>query len=217
MDNKAKIAGRITESRKAVGITIKELSARIGSLSAARISNWEQGTRSPGPVEAKLLAEQLQVSASYLLGLTDSVHGELSQASGKGPRFIPVLDMNEAHIAKDLLQGGMSPEKTIAVDGFNRSHGSEALFAAIIEDASMQPEFKPGDVVVIDTGLVPKPGDYVVAHLAAKKHNALRKYGEADGCLYQLLASNELWATVSVKPGEDVVVVGVVVEHRRFL
>ena len=54
MDIREQIGNRITKSRKAVGITIKELSARIGTLSAARISNWEQGTRSPGPIEAKL-------------------------------------------------------------------------------------------------------------------------------------------------------------------
>ena len=45
----------------------------------------------------------------------------------------------------------------------------------------------------------------------------LRKYGEAEGCLFQLLASNELWATVNVKSGDEVVICGVMVEHRRYL
>ena len=77
MDIREQIGNRITRSRKALGITIKALSERIGSLSAARISNWEQGTRSPGPIEAKLLASELHVSASYLLCLTDSPEGEM--------------------------------------------------------------------------------------------------------------------------------------------
>ena len=43
----------------------------------------------------------------------------------------------------------------------------------------------------------------------------LRKYGEADGCLFQLLAGNELWATVNVKDAADAVVVGVGLWHAR--
>ena len=214
MDIKPEISNRITQSRKALGITIKELSSRIGTLTAARISNWEQGTRSPGPAEAKLLAKALNVSASYLLCLTDNVQGELSQSSGSGSRFIPVLKIDDAAQAKELLNAGSGLLKTIVVDEFNKSHTSQYLFAVQLEDNSMQPEFNAGDVVVIDAGLKPNPGDYVLAYLTAKKHAVLRKYGEADECLFQLLASNELWATVSVKNADDAMVVGVVVEHR---
>ena len=217
MDIKPTIASRITQSRKALGITIKELSARIGTLSAARISNWEQGTRNPGPVEAKLLANELNVSASYLLCLTDNVQGELSHLSGNGPRFIPVLPMNDAPHAKELLTASCNIEKTIAVDEFNKSHNSQYLFAVRLEDNSMQPAFNAGDSVVVDVELSPKPGDYVLVYLSVKKQTVLRKYGEAEGCLFQLLAGNELWVTVNVKDAADAVVVGVVVEHRRYL
>ena len=81
----------------------------------------------------------------------------------------------------------------------------------------MQPDVHIGDLVVIDPELSPKPGDFVLAYLPAKKQSVLRKYGEADGCLFQLLASNELWATVSVKHADDADMIGVMVEHRQFL
>lgn len=217
MDIKPEISKRITQSRKALGISIKELSARIGNLSAARISNWEQGTRNPGPVEAKLLAKELNVSASYLLCLTDNLQGELLLSSGTGPRFIPVLKMSDAAQARELLTAGASLEKTIAVDGFNKSHNSLCLFALSLEDSSMQPKYNTGDLVVIDAELSPNPGDYVLAYLPAKKLTVLRKFGEADGCLFQLLAGNELWATISVKAAVDAMVIGVVVEHRHYL
>ena len=45
----------------------------------------------------------------------------------------------------------------------------------------------------------------------------LRKYSEAEGCLFQLLATNELWATVNVKDATEAEIAGVVVEHRRYL
>lgn len=224
MDIREQIGNRITKSRKALGITIKELSSRIGTLSAARISNWEQGTRSPGPNEAKLLAAELHVSASYILCLTDSPEGELSLTGGAGARFIPVLTMKEAPHAKELMQSNAERsllfderEKAVVVDRFNQSHSNACLFAATVEDTSMQPEFRPGDLVIIDVDRHPNPGDHVLAFFPTKKQTVLRKYGESEGCLFQLLASNELWATVNVKGATDTAIAGVVVEHRRYL
>ena len=216
MDIREQIGNRITLARKTLGITIKTLSERTKNLSPARISNWEQGTRSPGPVEAKLLAQCLNVSASYLLCLTDNPQGELTHTSGHGHRFIPVLAIADAHCAKDLVTG-MNTERTIVVDGFNKSQNSECLFAVTVEDNSMQPQFNVGDLVVVDAELLAKPGDYVLAYLPSKKQTVLRKYGEASGSVFQLLANNELWATVNVKQADEAVVIGVVVEHRQFL
>lgn len=224
MDIREQIGNRITKSRKALGITIKELSIRIGTLSAARISNWEQGTRSPGPIEAKQLAEELHVSASYILCLTESPEGGLSLTGGKGTRFIPVLTMKEAPLAKELLQSNAEHsllfderEKAVVVDHFNKTHPSASLYAVTVEDSSMQAEFGPGDLVIVDADRNPNPGDHVLAYFPVKKQTVLRKYGETEGCLFQLLANNELWATLNVKGEDEVVLCGVVVEHRRYL
>ncbi|MBL7479741.1 helix-turn-helix domain-containing protein [Legionella bononiensis] len=75
MNMKKIIGSRITQARKANGLTIKVLAERTG-LGAARIGNWEQGTRSPGPEEAKTLSRELRVAASWLLCLTDNPQGE---------------------------------------------------------------------------------------------------------------------------------------------
>lgn len=223
MDIREQIGNRITKSRKTLGITIKELSARIGSLSAARISNWEQGTRSPGPNEAKMLAEELQVSASYILCLTESPQGEIFLAKGRGTRFVPVLTMKEAPHARELIQSKSEQsllfdgyEKAVVVDHFNKSQASACLFAVVVEDSSMQGTFDGDSLVIVDADRVPSPGDYVLAYFPAKKQTVLRKYGEAEGCLFQLLASNELWATVNVKQNDEAVFCGVVVEDRRY-
>lgn len=216
MDIREQIGNRITQARKALGISIKELSSRTKTLSPARISNWEQGTRSPGPVEAKLLAQNLNVSASYILCLTDNPQGELTHSSGHTHRYIPVLTMNDAPHARELLAGVYS-KKTIVIDGFNKAQHSECLFAVRVEDTSMQPDFWVDDLVVVDAQLSPKPSNYVLVYLIGKKQCVLRKYGETNECLFQLLASNELWATVSVKQKDEVELIGVVIEHRRFL
>ncbi|AMV15557.1 transcriptional repressor DicA [Legionella pneumophila] len=74
------IGSRIAQARRANGLTIKVLADRTG-FGAARIGNWEQGTRSPGPEEAKSLSKELQVAASWLLCLTDDPLGERVEKS----------------------------------------------------------------------------------------------------------------------------------------
>ncbi|MBA2649355.1 MAG: LexA family transcriptional regulator [Legionella sp.] len=216
MDIREQIGNRITKSRKQLGITIKELASRTKELSPARISNWEQGTRSPGPLEAKMLAQQLAVSASYLLCLTDNPEGELIPNAENNLRHIPILSMKETPYAKEIL-GPDTFEKTTVVDAYNPSFKSPILFAAIVEDSSMQPEINPHDMVIIDGGLEPKPGQYILIYLTQKKQTVLRQYGEADGCLFQLLAKSDLWATVSIKQADEVQMIGVVVEIRKYL
>ncbi|HHY7003690.1 TPA: helix-turn-helix domain-containing protein [Legionella pneumophila] len=75
MNMKKIIGSRITQARKANGLTIKILAERTG-FGAARIGNWEQGTRSPGPEEALVLSKELVVAASWLLGISNDSHGE---------------------------------------------------------------------------------------------------------------------------------------------
>lgn len=214
------IGNRITQARKQMGITIKELAARTGSLSAARISNWEQGTRSPGPAEAKQLSEQLNVSASYLLCLTDNLAGELVQRTQSKFCYIPILSLKDIPHAKEILSTKEAVEvnQTIVIDECNTSYNDEGvLFAARVEDTSMQPQFNPRDMIIVNTQLAPNPGDYVLAYLVGKKQVVLRKYSEADNCLFQLLVHNELWANINVQQQSEVQLVGVVVESRQYL
>ncbi|WP_457589173.1 S24 family peptidase, partial [Legionella pneumophila] len=108
-------------------------------------------------------------------------------------------------------------EKTIVTDNFNPSAKSSVLFAALVEDSSMQPELNPGDLVIIDGQLQPNPGQYVLVYLIEKKQTVLRRYGEADGYLFQLLPNSELWATVSIKQANEAQLIGVVTEIRKYL
>lgn len=67
MDLKEEIGRRIKQAREDAGLTLLELSKRVGHLKVSRISNYEQGRRTPGPEEARALARALGVSAAYLL------------------------------------------------------------------------------------------------------------------------------------------------------
>ncbi|HAU2515998.1 TPA: helix-turn-helix domain-containing protein [Legionella pneumophila] len=82
MNMKKIIGSRIMQARKTNGLTIKVLAERTG-LGAARIGNWEQGTRTPGPEKAKILSRELKVAASWILCLTDNPLGEFLDNSDK--------------------------------------------------------------------------------------------------------------------------------------
>lgn len=215
MNIKEMIGSRITKARKDLGITIKELAIRVESLSAARISNWEQGTRSPGPIEAKLLAEHLKVSPAWILCLTDNPQGELSMPTTSRQRQIPILNMQDI---RDIhIIPAFDPERTVVIDSLNKSNNQAFLFAVLMEDNSMEPVLNTLDLAIINPELTAKPGDFVLAYLKDKQRTVLRKYSETETCLFQLLANNDLWATVPVRNFDDVIVIGVVVECRRYL
>ncbi|CAK0761024.1 hypothetical protein CCP4SC76_3420008 [Gammaproteobacteria bacterium] len=71
MDNfKLLIAGRIKQARERSGYTQEQLANMLG-WTRARIGNYELGARSPGPEEAVLLANKLNVRAAWLLCIDD--------------------------------------------------------------------------------------------------------------------------------------------------
>lgn len=67
IDLKGQIGQRIKQARESAGLTLQQLSDKIGYLQVSRISNYEHGRRTPGPDEAKALAMALGASAAYLL------------------------------------------------------------------------------------------------------------------------------------------------------
>lgn len=218
MNIKQRIGKRIKEARNKRGITIKELAAEIGDFSPARIGNWEQGTRCPGPSEIKILASHLSVSASYLLCFTDNQQGEITHSLDFGMRNIPILSLDESPHYKEVLPIKANIDvKNIVVDSYNKSLKSKYLFAVEIKDNSMEPKVANGSVVVVDASKRPNPGDLVLAFIESKKQTVLRKYGESAEGQFQLLPENELWASLTAKVTDQIHIVGVAVEIRMFL
>ncbi|OGO92827.1 MAG: hypothetical protein A3F10_04860 [Coxiella sp. RIFCSPHIGHO2_12_FULL_42_15] len=227
MNIKQRIGDRITASRKKIGITIKELAKRTEQFSAARINNWELGTRAPGPTEAKVLSNILGVSPSYLLCLSDSPNGDLHLQFEILPRYIPLIPLHGANISKTKLAEiieGLSPysktEPKISLDERISVIAGQNTFAVIIEDTSMSPDFKPGDTIIVDPEKKPRPGEYVIAHIKKSGENIIRKYRETNNPESQeprieLNSLNTDWPTVFISKGD--IIIATLIEHRRTL
>ncbi len=209
MNIKEKIGQRIMNERKAKGLTRKALAELTRELKISRINNYERGDRTPGPTEIKLLADALEVSASYLMCLTDNREGKMTKSLGMGA-LIPVLDFKQAIDAAAFIQKIKEDVETKAEfipvsTAISDSIGKNA-FALQIKDESMMPEFRINDVIIVDPDTNPKPGDFVVALIEGEQEVIVRKYKQLSASKeireFELIALNEDWADIRVGPNE---------------
>ena len=64
------IGDKIRQQRREIGITQENLSEKMG-VSLKTIQRWESGIRSPRMEEINKLADKLQTTTGYLMGLED--------------------------------------------------------------------------------------------------------------------------------------------------
>jgi len=91
----------------------------------------------------------------------------------------------------------------------------EGCFALVVEGDSMEPEFSPGDVVVVDPNAQPKSGDYVVARLEGEDQATFKQFLKKKGKVV-LKALNSTYPNLLLKGPYDTVLVGVVVEAKKI-
>ena len=96
---------------------------------------------------------------------------------------------------------------------------SNKAFALKIKGDSMEPEFKEGDVVIIDPAIKPFPGEFVVAvngdeEAIFKKYRELG-YDEHERMQFELIPLNPDYTTMSTLK-QQIRIIGTMVEHRIF-
>lgn len=178
MDMKQMIGLRIRASREAKGMTLKDLAARTKNLSASRISNYEQGLRTPGPEEIVELASALGESAPYLMALESrSLHGIAEPlatydlnviAAPIATRRVPLISWVQAGnwcpVADPYPPG--AADAYVSVD-IRVSDGAFAL--TVRGDSMLNPNtgegFPEGCIIVVDPGVEHQNGHYVVVRL----------------------------------------------------
>lgn len=225
MNVKEKIGQRIKDERTAKGLTRKALAALTDNLNVSRINNYERGDRTPGPEEIKQLAEALEVSPAFLMCLSDDRQGKLNQKVGLGA-LLPVLDYQQAANPQayiEQIKSESHPDKLCLtpISPELAKKISASSFAMKIKDESMSPEFRAGDIVIIDPESKPIPGDYVVYLMAKDEEVVLRKYKQLsasrDTAHFELIALNKDWADVTVNNGNQGCLIGTAMNLNRDL
>ncbi|MFO9347308.1 LexA family protein [Legionella qingyii] len=216
---KKEIGRRLLEARKAKGLTLKELGELAGGLKQTRLTNWEQGTRAPGPEEIKQLANALDVSPAFLMCLSDEMQIKKTQSPS---HLIPLLDSRKACDVKMYINADYDCELSnnvvlISVSTELLPKLSEEAFALKMTDESMLPEIRVNDVLVIDTLISPKPGDYVVVKVANKSEVIVCQYKKLSFTSpeFELLTLNDNWPNIKVADGLEIDIVGKVIQKIR--
>ncbi|HBC0467140.1 TPA: helix-turn-helix domain-containing protein [Legionella pneumophila] len=216
---KKEIGKRILEARKAKGLTLKALGELAGGLKQTRLTNWEQGVRTPGPEEIKLLAQALDISPAYLMCLSD----EKQFKEAKNPsHLIPLLDPYQAckaklHINSIREKGTSANVVFISVSATLLPELSDEAFALKMIDESMIPEIQVGDVLVIDPSIEPAPGDFVVVKVPNIPTTIVCRYKKLSYTSpeFELLTVNDNWPNIKVTADVEVEIIGSILQNVR--
>ncbi|MGX8726488.1 LexA family protein [Legionella pneumophila] len=215
MNIKEKIGERIFQERQAKGLTRKALAELTDDLKPSRINNWERGLRTPGPEEIKQLAEVLDVAPGYLMCLTDDKH--IKQKFPWLGALIPLLNSQQACDPITVIQAIRDEREHDSVSFIPLSPElsqklGQNTFALQMQDDSMLPDLKNGDILIIDPDKNIQPGEFVIAH----DHNEviIRRYKQLSAdkprSEFELVALNDNWANLKVHHGSNHKIVGVV-------
>jgi SOS-response transcriptional repressor LexA len=197
--------------REGVSWSREQLAEKTG-ISAVSVFRIENGRQQPRP---NLLNKICRVFGKEP-GEFYSSQSNVEEAP-IGGRRIPVLDYVQVD-QWDAL--GYSPgDEELRESVMTDLEYPASTFGLRIQGSSMEPEFRAGDVVVIDPTVTPQPGDYVVATEAGgdTTFKQFRNAGlnENGVDVFELHPLNPLYAPMR-SDRQQIRIVGVMVEHRTY-
>lgn len=215
-----KVGHAIREARKSLGLSQSKLGELIGVTGAA-VSNWEKG-RDLNYARVAALGKHLKLDVAIPGG--GGFPGELFPATLEQIPGISVVveEILARHLIPKIEQSELeNPEEYQKVNDVTGHHFpcSPNSFAIIVGDRSNAPEIMPGDVVVIDPNLTPRPEDMVLIRVPTGiVLRRLRIVQAHDGSrVYELQPVNHAWPTERVAHGDWHNALGVVTELAKRL
>ncbi|ESK41235.1 hypothetical protein P256_00224 [Acinetobacter nectaris CIP 110549] len=202
--------------------------SRATGKSSVAVTKWMRGENIPKTESLKAIASLLDVSEEWLLtgkegSSTKNIEAQESWANVRPTenklRVIPLLDFVQAGAFHETCYDGFNPrgESHTSYQGGDE----KSVFSLKINGESMAPEFNPGDVVVVDASLSPRPGALVIAQeirdgvasTTFKKYR-LRGVNEYGFDIIELVPLNPDYPTYNSNQ-IDISIIGVIVEHHR--
>ncbi len=209
---------RLNQRLSELGWTKAEL-ARRSDVSYERIIKYLHGdVDNPRGDVLEQIANAVGIPLKILLFGEDSKSN--TQFQPVETNFIPLIsmdDLSNAAFGKSFKKFLADVEETTAVD----ISVSQDSFGVILNDNSMLPIFKPGDVVVCDPDMDVAPGDLVFAKLDELKQVIFRRIRpkQADPKVgpVELAATNPDFPIVSIRSKKKGFVIGRGTQHIRVI
>ncbi|MDJ0023081.1 LexA family transcriptional regulator [Pantoea eucrina] len=204
------LADRVKQRRNELGLTQSEAAEKAGIRQQSWASIEEGKTLKPRNIVG--IAESLSCDPSWLMN-----GGNFQPISEVNTRRIPLINYVQA--------GEMATKSPIeALDGsceyvMTDMDWSQYTFALKIVGDSMEPDFKEGDVIVVDPEIEPAPGEFVVAkngeHEATFKKYRPTVLAEDGRQHFELLPLNDDYPVMkSIE--RHIQIIGTMVEHRIY-
>lgn len=210
------IGDRIRQARREQRLTLNALAEAIGVTTSA-VSQWEQGRSGIDLARAMKLASTLGVSLQWLVEGDGPME---QQPVSRDPKsYAPIVTRVTAGAWSEVIAPQDIPEDARYLELSAKPIG----FALVLEltGESMLPEFSPDDLIVIDTGLEPLPGDFVVAVTEGDAEGTFKKYrprgmDDEGHPIIDLAPLNPDYPTLTLSSKNPGKIVGTMIEHRRF-
>ena len=159
------------------------------------------------------ISPELAAGIESVSGITDKMDNNVGAANIEGLKRVPVLTYVQAGKWREAIQMPADDYIFVSIDV------SPYTFGARIIGDSMMPEFKEGDLIIIDTQIDPQPTDLVLAEshegITFKKYRS-RGINEDGVEVFDLVPLNPDFPTIR-SDRSKVEIIGTVVEHRRTL
>lgn len=209
---------RIKELRKKHGLTQQKLGELIG-VKKSSISQWENDEHSPSGDNLAQLSKVFGVSAHWLsTGKGSPEPSNVEPAVIPQGSRVPILSYVQAGNWREMC------EQATTFDG-NVEYVTASVdigpcgFGLWLRGDSMLPQFKEGDLIIVDPDEAPQPGDYVVAkngsNEATFKKYRPRGIDENGQEVFELVPLNDDYPTLH-SDRQHIQIIGVMVEHRIF-
>ncbi|WP_429226167.1 LexA family protein [Aeromonas veronii] len=223
-----KINERIKQTRKRLGYSQEILGSRVG-VSRVSISQWERGENTPNGRYLNELAAALGVTVDWLLtgeGNAPSSSGEqqmpgyhnVEPAVMLPGKRIPILSYVQAGNWREMCEQATTFDGNVEYVTASVDIGS-CGFGLWLRGDSMLPQFKEGDLIIVDPDEAPQPGDYVVAkngsNEATFKKYRPRGIDENGQEVFELVPLNDDYPSMH-SDRQHIQIIGVMVEHRIF-
>ena len=207
---------RLKEARKAAKMTQAALAKKVG-IGQSTIAELEKTGNGSSHVPA--MAAALNCSALWLATGQGQMTSEIDKnvkPVEMGMRPYPVISHIQAGALKEIADP-YGPGDGFDVE-FGDDDASRWAFFLEIEGDSMLPDFRPGDRVLIDPDVTPRPGDFVAAR-NTKQEATFKKYrvrgiNEFGAEIFELVPLNDDYPVLR-SDEHHLCVIGTMIEHRR--
>jgi SOS-response transcriptional repressor LexA len=224
----------LEKQQKKLDVNYTKIANQVG-ISSVYISQVLRGQRIPKDAILVKIAEALALDPSTVLHLA---HYEKAPEAARrflepsenpqeeGEKFdnvephslgsgrrVPVVGWVQAGKfapagAGDLT--ALNPDDYIYSDTLGRN-----LFALRVENDSMEPLFRAGDIIIVNPNIKPKNGDYVVARLKNEGEVTFKKLHISNGQI-ALRPLNHEYNDIILKEDQDFEIIGKVVERKTI-